>query len=128
MLGLLGGAAALAAMPGAAWAQRESGDVERLKRRLALVTGVDHFEAQGGRDALVEGSGQLRTIAVSLNKLASDLRWMGSGPSAGLAEIRLGRTLAKHKRALLDCKPSQTSERTDSWRTPSEANGGHWRS
>ncbi|MCP2336711.1 class II fumarate hydratase [Actinomadura rupiterrae] len=49
----------------------------------------DHFEAQGARDGLVETSGELKTIAVSLTKIANDLRWMGSGPRAGLAEIRL---------------------------------------
>jgi fumarate hydratase, class II len=49
----------------------------------------DHFEAQGGRDALVEASGMVRTVAVSLVKVANDLRWMASGPAAGLAEIRL---------------------------------------
>ena len=49
----------------------------------------NHFEAQGARDALVELSGQLRTIAVSLTKIANDLRWMGSGPRAGLGEINL---------------------------------------
>ncbi len=63
--------------------------------RLASSTGLpltearDHFEAQGARDGLVEASGQLRTIAVSLYKIVNDLRWMGSGPRAGLAEIRL---------------------------------------
>src|SRR5205807_10348718 len=56
---------------------------------LPLTEARDHFEAQGGRDALVEASGALRTVAVSLLKMANDLRWMGSGPSAGLAEIRL---------------------------------------
>jgi fumarate hydratase class II len=56
---------------------------------LPLSEARDHFEAQGARDALVEASGALRTIAVSLNKIANDLRWMGSGPRAGLAEIRL---------------------------------------
>jgi fumarate hydratase class II len=56
---------------------------------LPLTEARDHFEAHGSRDALVEGSGQLRTIAVSLWKIANDLRWMGSGPRAGLAEIRL---------------------------------------
>ena len=50
---------------------------------------VDHFEAQGGRDALVEVSAACRGLAISLNKLANDLRWMGSGPAAGLAEIAL---------------------------------------
>ena len=54
----------------------------------------NHFEAQGARDALVEASGQLRTIAVSLNKIANDLRWMGSGPRAGLGEIAPARPAA----------------------------------
>ena len=63
--------------------------------RLAADTGLplsearDHFEAQGARDALVEASGVLRTVAVSLNKVANDLRWMSSGPRCGLAEIHL---------------------------------------
>jgi fumarate hydratase class II len=56
---------------------------------LPLTEARDHFEAQGARDALVETSGQLRTIAVGLVKIANDLRWMGSGPRAGLGEIRL---------------------------------------
>ena len=56
---------------------------------LPLTEARDHFEAQGARDALVELSGQLRTIAVSLTKVANDLRWMGSGPRAGLGEINL---------------------------------------
>jgi fumarate hydratase class II len=56
---------------------------------LPLTEARDHFEAQGARDALVEASGVLRTIAVSLNKIANDLRWMASGPTAGLGEIRL---------------------------------------
>jgi fumarate hydratase, class II len=56
---------------------------------LPLREARDHFEAQGGRDALVEASGMLRTIAVSLVKMANDLRWMGSGPATGLAEIHL---------------------------------------
>ena len=54
-----------------------------------LTEARDHFEAQGARDALVECSGQLRTIAVSLYKCANDLRWMSSGPRTGLAEIRI---------------------------------------
>ncbi|MFX1758197.1 class II fumarate hydratase [Rhodococcus sp. As11] len=49
----------------------------------------DSFEAQAARDALVEVSGALRTVAVSLTKIANDIRWMGSGPLTGLAEIRL---------------------------------------
>ena len=59
------------------------------KLELPLTEARDHFEAQGARDALVEASGMLRTIAVSLVKIANDLRWMGSGPRAGLAEIRI---------------------------------------
>ena len=56
---------------------------------LPLTEARDHFEAQGARDGLVELSGQLRTIAVGLTKIANDLRWMGSGPRAGLGEINL---------------------------------------
>jgi fumarate hydratase class II len=63
--------------------------------RLASATGLplreaaDHFEAQGGRDAVVEASGALRTVALSLARIANDLRLMASGPRAGIAEIRL---------------------------------------
>jgi fumarate hydratase class II len=56
---------------------------------LPLSEARDHFEAQGARDGLVEASGQLRTVAVSLYKIANDLRWMGSGPRAGLREINI---------------------------------------
>jgi fumarate hydratase class II len=56
---------------------------------LPFTEARNHFEAQGARDALVEASGVLRTIAVSLNKIANDIRWMGSGPRAGLGEIAL---------------------------------------
>jgi fumarate hydratase class II len=56
---------------------------------LPLTEARDHFEAQGARDALVEASGVLRTVAVSLYKIANDLRWMSSGPRTGLAEIRI---------------------------------------
>ncbi|MGH8892688.1 MAG: class II fumarate hydratase, partial [Actinomycetes bacterium] len=56
---------------------------------LPLTEARDHFEAQGARDGLVELSGQLRTIAVSLTKVSNDIRWMGSGPRTGLAEIML---------------------------------------
>ncbi|MGQ4512104.1 aspartate ammonia-lyase [Streptomyces sp. DW26H14] len=56
---------------------------------LPLTEARDHFEAQGARDGLVETSGQLRTLAVSLTKISNDLRWMASGPRTGLAEIRL---------------------------------------
>jgi fumarate hydratase class II len=67
----------------------------RVIAELARTTGLplqearNHFEAQGARDALVETSGALRTIAAGLNKIANDLRLMNSGPRAGLAEIRL---------------------------------------
>ena len=54
-----------------------------------LREAADHIEAQAARDGLVECSGQLRTVAGSLFKIANDLRWMGSGPRAGLAELRL---------------------------------------
>src|SRR6185437_7615820 len=56
---------------------------------LPLTEARDHFEAQGARDALVETSGQLRTVAVSLYKIVNDIRWMGSGPTAGLRELRI---------------------------------------
>ncbi|GAA2702785.1 class II fumarate hydratase [Micromonospora olivasterospora] len=56
---------------------------------LPLTEARNHFEAQGARDALVEASGQLRTIAVGLYKIANDIRWMGSGPRAGLRELRI---------------------------------------
>ena len=56
---------------------------------LPLREARNHFEAQSARDALVELSGALRTVAVSLTKICNDLRWMGSGPNTGLGEIRL---------------------------------------
>jgi fumarate hydratase, class II len=59
------------------------------KTDLPLTEARNHFEAQGAQDALVEASGVLRTIAVSLYKIANDVRWMGSGPRAGLGEISL---------------------------------------
>jgi fumarate hydratase, class II len=68
---------------------------ERVRRRLSDDTGLtisppaDPFEAQAARDALVEASGALKTVAVSLTKIANDLRLMASGPRAGLAEIFL---------------------------------------
>ncbi|HEV7420856.1 MAG TPA: class II fumarate hydratase [Mycobacterium sp.] len=54
-----------------------------------LRTAVDSFEAQAARDGLVEASGALKTIAVSITKIANDIRWMGSGPLTGLGELRL---------------------------------------
>ncbi len=71
------------------------GFAARVIAEVALQTGLpltearNHFEAQGARDGLVEVSGALRTIAVGLYKIVNDLRWMGSGPRAGLGEIRL---------------------------------------
>ncbi len=56
---------------------------------LPFTEAGNHFEAQGGRDALVELSGQLRTVAVGVTKICNDLRWMSSGPRTGLAEIAL---------------------------------------
>ncbi|PWH07854.1 aspartate ammonia-lyase [Brachybacterium endophyticum] len=56
---------------------------------LPLTEARDHFEAQSARDGLVEMSGALRTIAVSLTKVCNDLRWMGSGPNTGLGEIAI---------------------------------------
>lgn len=68
----------------------------RVVSELRTATGIaelsearDHIEAQGSRDGLVEASGALRTVAVSLYKIANDVRWLSSGPSTGLAEIRL---------------------------------------
>jgi fumarate hydratase class II len=54
---------------------------------LPLREARNHFEAQGSRDGLVEASGALKTVAVSLYKICNDVRWMGSGPRAGLGEI-----------------------------------------
>ncbi|HEX5614495.1 MAG TPA: class II fumarate hydratase [Acidimicrobiia bacterium] len=65
--------------------------IARLATRsgLPLTEARDHFAAQGARDGLVECSGALRTLAGSLLKIANDLRWMNSGPRAGLGEIQL---------------------------------------
>jgi fumarate hydratase class II len=68
---------------------------KRVRRRLSDETGLrvlppaDAFEAQAARDALVETSGALKVVAVALTKIANDIRWMASGPRAGLAEIAL---------------------------------------
>jgi len=70
----------------------------KVIRHLAQRTGIkfreaqNHFEAQGAKDAVVEASGHLRTIAVSLFKIANDIRWLGSGPRCGIGEIRLPST------------------------------------
>jgi fumarate hydratase class II len=66
--------------------------IEQLRRATGLdvlTEARDHIEAQAARDGLVECSGALRTVAVSLFKIANDLRWLGSGPRTGLAELQL---------------------------------------
>jgi fumarate hydratase class II len=63
---------------------------ERTGERFYEAT--DHFEAQGAKDALMEMSGALKTVAVSLTKIANDIRWMGSGPRCGIGEIRIPET------------------------------------
>ena len=72
------------------------GMTEGVITELRRITGIDelreavnHFEAQGARDALVELSGALKVIAVSLTKIANDIRYMGSGPRTGFGELRL---------------------------------------
>ena len=68
------------------------GVIEELRRTTgidALREADNHFEAQGGRDALVELSGACKVIAVSLTKIANDIRWMASGPRTGFGELRL---------------------------------------
>ncbi len=70
----------------------------KMLRHLEQRTGIafyeakNHFEAQGGRDAVVEASGHLKTIAVSLFKIANDIRWLASGPRCGIGEIQLPAT------------------------------------
>jgi len=70
----------------------------KVMRHLEQRTGIafreaqDHFEAQGAKDAVVEASGQLKTIAVSLFKIANDIRWLSSGPRCGIGEIQLPAT------------------------------------
>ncbi|MGI9088892.1 MAG: class II fumarate hydratase [Chthoniobacterales bacterium] len=70
----------------------------KVMHHLEQRTGIpfreatNHFEAQGAKDAVVEASGQLKTIAVSLFKIANDLRWLSSGPRCGIGEIQLPAT------------------------------------
>jgi fumarate hydratase class II len=68
-----------------------AGTIRRLAERtgLPLSEATDHFAAQGARDDLVELSGQVRAAAVGLSKVADDIRWLSSGPRAGLAELHL---------------------------------------
>ncbi len=65
--------------------------IEKLNEATGLEyrEATNHFEAQGAQDALVEASGALKTIAVSLMKIANDVRWLGSGPRCGIGEILL---------------------------------------
>lgn len=65
--------------------------IARISARtgLPLREAANHFEAQGARDAIVETSGVLKTLAVSMARVANDLRWLASGPRTGLAEIKL---------------------------------------
>ena len=62
------------------------------KTGIAFKEAEDHFEAQAAKDGLVEASGQLKTIATSLFKIANDVRWLGSGPRCGIGEIKLPST------------------------------------
>ena len=66
-----------------------------VTREIREMTGLpfrvaeNHFEAQGAKDAVVEASGSLKTLAVSLTKIVNDIRWLGSGPRCGIGEIRI---------------------------------------
>jgi fumarate hydratase class II len=57
--------------------------------KLPVTEARNHFEAQGARDALVEASGAVRTLSVGVTKICNDLRWMGSGPNAGIGELAI---------------------------------------
>src|SRR5439155_8928743 len=59
------------------------------KLGVAMHETDNHFQAQSSLDAVLEASGSLRTLAVSLQKIANDIRWLGSGPRAGLGELAL---------------------------------------
>ncbi len=71
---------------------------QKTIKQISKVTGLkfreaeNHFEAQGGKDAIVEASGSLKTVAVSLSKIANDVRWLASGPRCGIGEIILPET------------------------------------
>lgn len=66
------------------WLAQETG--------IVFVEAANHFEAQGARDSVVEASGQMKTIAVGLAKIANDIRWLGSGPRCGFGELKLTAT------------------------------------
>ena len=85
-----------AAPPSAPASTPPPASARRVVAQLRAATGLDvlseapdHIEAQGARDGLVEASGALRTVAVSLYKIANDIRWLSSGPRTGLAELHL---------------------------------------
>jgi fumarate hydratase class II len=66
--------------------------ISRSQTGIAWREARNHFEAQGAKDGLVQASGQIKTIAVSLFKIANDLRWLGSGPRCGIGELLLPET------------------------------------
>jgi fumarate hydratase class II len=68
---------------------RRVADVVSRRTGIAFREADNHFEAQHAKDAIVEASGHLRTVAVSLSKIANDIRWLGSGPRCGIGELRL---------------------------------------
>ena len=90
-----------AARPSAPGSTRPTGSAPRWSSELRAATGLDvlteapdHIEAQAARDGLVEASGALRTVAVSLSKIANDIRWLGSGPRTGLGRAAAARPAA----------------------------------
>ena len=70
------------------------GVIERINRETGLnfYEAKNHFEAQGARDAIVEASGSLKTVATSFMKIANDIRWLGSGPRCGIGELLIPAT------------------------------------
>ena len=105
------------------WARDRRG---RRRTGLPLTEARDHFEAQGARDALVELSGQLRTIAVSLTKIANDLRWMGSGPRAGLARDQPPRPPAGEQHHARQGEPGDPRGHADGRAPRSSATTPRW--
>ena len=72
---------------------------------IAFYEAKNHFEAQGAKDAVVEASGQLKTIAVTLFKIANDIRWLGSGPRCGIGEIQIARHATRQFDHARESKP-----------------------
>ena len=64
----------------------------RRRPGIEFVEAQNHFEAQAAKDGVVEASGQLKTIAISLTKIANDIRWLASGPRCGIGEISIPAT------------------------------------